>query len=264
MKRFPLNIPITTAMIAFHIGAIIALFFPTWQRFYIGLGSWFVFGSLGVCMTYHRLLTHRGFKTYQWFEYLLTTIACLPLQGDPIKWVAQHRKHHKYVEQPGLDPHTPRDGKWWSHMGWLMYSDPTLGFEEEQRKWVPDLFKHSFYIWLRTFFWIPTTVWGVICFAIGGIPLVLWGVALPVVIGWHFTWLVNSATHLWGRRRFPTRDDSRNSFWVALLTWGEGWHNNHHFAPVLARHGIVWWEVDVTWYIIKALQGTGLVWEVKD
>jgi stearoyl-CoA desaturase (delta-9 desaturase) len=130
-------------------------------------------------------------------------------------------------------------------------------------KYTPDLAKHPFYIWLNNYHWIPIVVLGAILFAAGGVPMVLWGVCLRVVVGLHATWLVNSATHIWGRRRFATRDDSRNNWWVALLTFGEGWHNNHHAHPSSARHGLAWYEIDHSWILISILKYLGIAQKVR-
>src|SRR5205085_8225831 len=121
----------------------------------------------------------------------------------------------------------------------------------------------QFYRWLNTYHWVPLTTVGLILLAVGGVPMVLWGIFLRVVVGLHGTWLVNSATHMWGTRRFETRDDSRNSWWVALITFGEGWHNNHHAHPTSARHGLAWYEFDPSWLLIKVLKACGVARAVK-
>jgi fatty-acid desaturase len=212
-------------------------------------------------MGYHRLLTHRGYATPKWLEYCIATCGTLALQGGPIYWVAIHRMHHQYTDKPG-DPHSPRDGKWWSHMGWIMYGS-VRNETEALKKYAPDLTREPFYLWLNKYHWVPLTVVGLSLFAIGGWPWILWGAFLPVTLGLHVTWLVNSVTHLWGGRRFSTSDDSRNNLWVALLTGGEGWHNNHHAFPVSARHGLAWYEVDVNYYGICLLKCLGLASHVK-
>jgi len=133
----------------------------------------------------------------------------------------------------------------------------------ELLRYVPELRKDRFQMWISRWHWVPITIVAGLLFALGGWRYVLWGICLRTVIGLHSTWLVNSATHMWGRRRFRTRDDSRNSFWVALLTFGEGWHNNHHAYPQSARHGMVWYEFDPNWYGIVVLSILGLAWDVK-
>jgi stearoyl-CoA desaturase (delta-9 desaturase) len=213
-------------------------------------------------MGYHRLHTHRGFKTPRLFEYFLAVCGTLTLEGGPIFWVAIHRQHHQHSDQP-LDPHSPRVSPFWSHLGWILFGEAHHNDTALMSRYAPDLAKDRFYRWLTTYHWVPLTVLGFGLLAVGGWPLVNWALFLRVVVGLHATWLVNSATHLWGRRRFSTRDDSKNSWWVALLTFGEGWHNNHHAHPVSARHGLAWYEFDPTWLELKVLRAIGLVWDVQ-
>ncbi len=219
-------------------------------------------GGLGIGMGYHRLLTHRGYKTPKWLEYTMTVCATLALEGGPIFWVATHRTHHKYTDKPG-DPHSPRDGKWWSHMGWIMTGKAMHHSTEQLAPLVPDLIKDKFHVWISRYHWVPLTTLGFTILAIFGWNVVLWTIFLRVVVGLHCTWLVNSATHLWGSQRFVTGDDSRNNWWVALLTFGEGWHNNHHAHAQSARHGLRWYEFDLNWYGIQTLRLLGLARDVK-
>ncbi|MGA8087068.1 MAG: fatty acid desaturase, partial [Terracidiphilus sp.] len=195
-------------------------------------------------------------------EYFFAVCGTLTLEGGPIFWVATHRIHHQKSDQPG-DPHSPRDGGWWSHMGWLLVGESKHNNTPMMSKYAPDLAKDRFYVWLNNYHWVPMIVLGVLLFAIGGVPFVLWGVCLRVVVGLHSTWLVNSATHMWGSRRFATRDDSRNNWLIALITSGEGWHNNHHAHPTSARHGLAWYEFDLSWIQIKILMFFGLAKSVR-
>jgi stearoyl-CoA desaturase (delta-9 desaturase) len=148
-------------------------------------------------------------------------------------------------------------------MGWIIHGEAKHNNTQMMARYAPDLARDPFYVWLNTYHYVPLIVLGLILLAAGGIPLMLWGVAVRVVVGLHATWLVNSATHMWGNRRFETRDDSRNSWWVALLTFGEGWHNNHHAHPTSARHGLAWYELDITWLQIRFLQLVGIARSVK-
>jgi fatty-acid desaturase len=249
-------------MIAFHIGAVAALFMFTWKAFFVSLVLLWVAGSLGIGMSYHRLLTHRGFKTYKWVEYFLTICATLALEGGPFFWVATHRVHHQNSDKEE-DPHSPRDGGFWAHVGWILTGRTLHNHSAALLPYIPDLRKDKFHTWLSKWHWVPITTLGAILLLAGGLPVMMWGIFLRTVVGLHCTWLVNSATHMWGKRRFITTDSSRNSFWVAILTFGEGWHNNHHAHPVSARHGLAWYEVDVNWYGISALRMLGLAWDVK-
>lgn len=255
--------PVTiAAMIAFHILSIVALFHFSWSALAVTIFLWWLTGSPGIGMGYHRLLTHRGFKTYKPVEYFLTVCAVLTLEGGPIAWVATHRIHHTHTDHEG-DPHSPRDGKWWSHIGWILTGTAQQYPDEVLKRYAPDLWKDPVHRWLDKYYYIPVIICGVLLAAIGGWSWLLWGLFLRTTYGLHATWLVNSATHLWGSRRFQTDDDSRNSWWVALLTFGEGWHNNHHAYPPVAKHGLAWYEVDMNWWGIRFLEVTGLAWDIK-
>jgi stearoyl-CoA desaturase (delta-9 desaturase) len=252
----------TFFMTAFHIGAVASLFFFSWKAFFLPLLLWWIAGSLGIGMGYHRLLTHRGYKTPKWIEYCLTVCGTLALEGGPIFWVATHRMHHQNTDREG-DPHSPHDGGFWSHMGWILTGQTMHNKSSELLPYVPELRNDRFHTWISRWHWIPITSLGAVLFAFGGWRYLLWGIFFRTVLGLHSTWLVNSATHMWGRRRFATRDNSRNSLWVALLTFGEGWHNNHHAFPQSARHGLRWYEFDPNWYGILTLRLLGLARNVK-
>jgi len=262
MKK-KLNWRTLVVMILFHMGAIIALFFFTKHRLGIALFIWFFGLCPGIGVGFHRLLTHRGFKTHKWIEYLLTLFGYLALQGGAVWWVAIHRKHHMYTDQPNLDPHTPRDGIWWAHLDWMIHREPDLNNTALMQKYAPDLLQDKFHVFMNRVIWLPVTVVGLGILYLTDFATMCWGIFLPVTISWHSSWLVNSATHLWGSRTFDTKDDSTNSWWVACLTFGEGWHNNHHHAPVRARHGVLWFQIDFNWYVIVLLRTCGLAWHVK-
>jgi stearoyl-CoA desaturase (delta-9 desaturase) len=248
-------------MMLFHLGAIAALFLFTWKAFFVAAFFWWLATSVGIGMCYHRLLTHRGYKVPKWLEYTMTVCATLALEGGPIFWVATHRIHHQHSDQDG-DPHSPIDGKWWAHMGWILVGKSMHHDTTTLSRYVPDLAKDKFHVWITKYHYVPISVLGVILLAIGGLPFVLWGIFARTVAGLHFTWLVNSATHSWGTRRFKTRDLSTNSWWVAILSWGEGWHNNHHAHPVSARHGLRWYEIDFNWYGIWLMNKFGLARDI--
>src|SRR5262249_8294198 len=250
------------ALILFHIGAVAALFLFSWKSFIITAALYWMAIGFGIGMGYHRLPTHRSYRAPKWMEYFFAVCGTLTLEGGPIFWVATHRIHHQNSDQEG-DPHTPHDGGFWAHMGWIIFGEPKHNDTERMARYAPDLARDPFYVWLNTYHFVPLIVLGLILLAVGGIPLMLWGVAVRVVVGLHATWLVNSATHMWGSRRFATRDDSRNSWWVALLTFGEGWHNNHHAHPTSARHGLAWYELDITWLQISLLEKLGIARSVK-
>jgi stearoyl-CoA desaturase (delta-9 desaturase) len=254
-----------TALIFFHLGALAALFFFTWQRLTVMLVIYVLAINVGIGMCYHRLLTHRGYQAPKWLEYVMSIFATLSLEGGPIFWVATHRVHHQHSDREG-DPHTPREGGWWAHLGWIVWGNALHAQTQLLARYVPDLERSRFHVWLSKYHWIPLVVSGALLFGLGwlwggwsnAVGMLLWGVFLRVTLGLHATWLVNSATHLWGSRRFDTRDDSRNNWWVALLTGGEGWHNNHHAHPVSARHGLAWYEIDPNYWGIWLLSKLGL------
>ena len=259
-----------TTIIIFHAGSLAAFFFFSWQRLAVMAILYVLAINVGIGMCYHRLLTHRGYQTPKWVEYIMSIFATMSLEGGPIFWVSTHRVHHQLSDQEG-DPHTPREGKWWAHTGWILFGEALHAQTEILKRYSPDLSKDRFHVWLSKYHWLPLTASGVLLLAggwiwggwINGVAMVLWGVLLRVTLGLHATWLVNSATHLWGSRRFETRDDSRNSWWVALLTGGEGWHNNHHAHPVSARHGLRWYEVDPNFYGIWLLSKLGLAKRIR-
>jgi fatty-acid desaturase len=249
-------------MALFHVGAVAALFMFSWQALVVAIVLWWITASLGVGMGFHRLLTHRGYKTPKLVEYFLTFCGALALEGGHILWVVTHRIHHAHTDVPG-DPHTPRDGGWWSHIGWMLRG-PAQQYEPEViARYAPDLIKDKFHVYLNKLYWLPIVFLAVALLVFGGWSYVMWGIFFRVTFNLHATWLVNSATHMWGKRRFATRDDSRNNWWVALLTFGEGWHNNHHAHPTSARHGLAWYEIDLNWWGIRVMQFLRLAKAVK-
>ena len=257
-----LNWVTTIVLVFLHLGAIAALFMFTWKAFAVAAVLYWVAIGLGISMGYHRLHTHRSYKVPRYLEYFFAVCGALSLEGGPIFWVATHRIHHQKSDKEG-DPHSPRDGAWWAHMGWLLFGEAKHNNTRLMSKYAPDLAKDPFYIALNNYHWVPLVVLSVILFAFGGWPMLLWATCVRVVFGLHATWLVNSATHLWGKRRFATRDDSRNNWWVALLTFGEGWHNNHHAHPTSARHGLAWYELDFSWIQIKLLKWLGVAKSIR-
>lgn len=260
--RSKINWGTLVAMGAFHVLAVAALFYTTWQAVAVAATLHWACVGWGIGMGYHRLHTHRSYQVPKLLEYFFAVCGTLTLQGGPIFWAALHRVHHQHSDHDG-DPHTPRDGRWWSHMLWTMFGEPLHANTEVMGKYAPDLMKDRFYRALSSYHWVPLVVLGLVLLALGGLPWLLWGLFARVVFGLHCTWLVNSATHLWGSRDFDTSDDSRNSWWVALLTFGEGWHNNHHALPSSPRHGLFRFQLDMTWLQIKLLEKIGLAWDLR-
>jgi stearoyl-CoA desaturase (delta-9 desaturase) len=257
-----MNWPTSLVLVLFHLGAIAALFMFSWRNLLISMALYWITVGWGISLGYHRLHTHRSYKVPLWMEYFFAVCGALTLEGGPIFWVATHRIHHQKSDQAG-DPHSPHDGAWWAHMGWILFGETNHNNTRLMSKYAPDLARHKFYIWLNNWHWVPIVALGVILLATGGWSLLFWGIFLRVVVGLHATWLVNSATHMWGKRRFTTKDESRNNWWVALMTFGEGWHNNHHAHPTSARHGLAWYEFDISWITLTMLKALGVAKQIR-
>ena len=246
----------------FHIVAVSALFTFSWSNLIAAFITWWIAASWGIGIGYHRLLTHRGFKSPRWLERLLATFGTLGIQSGPISWVTTHRLHHAFTDTD-KDPHSPREkGFWWSHIGWIFRGTAQIQPESARQKYSPDLLRDPYLVFIDKYYWVSSVILGGILLAIGGWQMVVWGVFLRVVLSWHFTWMVNSVTHIWGYRRFDILDDSRNNALVAAVTFGEGWHNNHHAYPRSAKHGLTWREFDVNWIQLRALEMLGIIKDV--
>lgn len=262
-KSGKINWVTVVPIVIFHILAIGAFFTFSWANLTAFLIIWWLTGSVGIGLGFHRQLTHRGFQTPDWLKDVFAICGSMALQGSPNDWVATHRLHHAFTETE-KDPHSPRHGTYWSHIGWVTVGTSQDNSEEIEKRYIPDLLKDRSLVLISRFWYVPTIVTGIILGLIGGWSMVIWGIFLTTTLGWHFTWFVNSITHIWGGRRFETKDDSTNNALVAAVTWGEGWHNNHHAHPVSARHGLTWYEVDLNWLQLKALEKVGLVWDMKE
>ncbi|WP_374189042.1 acyl-CoA desaturase [Scytonema millei] len=253
-----LNWTSITFFAAVHAIALLAPWFFSWSALGVAVFLHWLFGSIGICLGYHRLLTHRSLQVPKGLEYAIALIGSLALQGGPIFWVAGHRRHHTYTEDIDKDPYSAKRGFWWSHMGWLLYKRPEFFEYESNRKFAPDLAKDGFYRWLDRYYLLLQIPLGVGLYLLGGWSLVIYGLFLRAVILWHSTWLINSASHITGYRSHDSDDNSRNLWWAAILTYGEGWHNNHHAYPNVAKAGWKWWEIDLTWWTILLLKQMGL------
>jgi len=252
------NWPSIAFFAAIHALALLAPWFFSWTGLGIAIFFHWLFGSLGICLGYHRLLTHRSLQVPKPLEYLFAICGALSLQGGPIFWVAGHRRHHLYTEDNERDPYSARRGFWWSHMAWLFYKRPEFFDYNTYRQFAPDLDRDPFYRWLNKYFLLLQLPLGLALYALGGWSFVIYGMFVRIVLLWHSTWLINSATHIYGYRSHASEDNSRNLWWAALLTYGEGWHNNHHAHPNVAKAGWKWWEVDMTWWVIAAMKQVGL------
>jgi fatty-acid desaturase len=252
---------------AIHVGALLA-FIPAYFS-WSGLALCFLLhwltGGIGICLTYHRLLTHRSFAVRpHWLEYVMTIVGCCSSEGGPLSWVADHRRHHAHSDEDPGDTHTPLRGFFWAHMGWWMTEqDETNHTPEYFQKWTPDLYKDPVHQWIERYHFVFPLLLFAGLYALGGMPWLVWGGFVRSVFVLHSTWLVNSATHIWGYRSHPTRDESTNLWWVALLTYGEGWHNNHHAYQTSARHGLRWWEVDMTYIAIRLMMMCRMAYDIR-
>ncbi len=258
----------TSFMLAMHIGATFALLprFWSWQGLLV-LCVLYWTTVIGVTLGLHRLVAHRSLVVPKWLEKTLVLMGTLACQSGPVEWVALHRHHHKFSDQAN-DHHDAGRGFWWSHSEWMLHEIPALLHSDQLAN---DVSAEPFFAWLDHWFLvlqIPlflSLYWYGELAQIhgGGLGLALWGIPLRLVIVYHVTWLVNSATHTFGYRNFDSPDLSRNCWWVALLTFGEGWHNNHHAFPNSARHGLRWFEFDITWLHIKLLKRLGLARKIR-
>lgn len=266
--RNPVHFPLTVASVSFlllHAGALGVLLVPfRWELALFAVGS-YLLRMFAITAGYHRYFSHRTFKTTRLFQFLLAFLAQTTGQKGVLWWAAHHRHHHGHADLPS-DVHSPlRHGFFWSHVGWVLADT----YDHFDPKLVPDLYKFPELRFLDRYHWISPWALGALCFQVGrwtgwgGWTSLLWGFVLPTVALFHATFLINSMAHLWGTRRFPTKDGSRNNALLAVLTLGEGWHNNHHAFPGSVRQGFLWWEVDVTFYVLKLLSWVGLVRDLR-
>ncbi len=254
--------PTLIAIGLIHLGALLAPWTFSWKALALCLALYWLTGGVGITLGFHRLFAHNSFKLSKIVAYPVMVCGTLAGQGGALSWIAAHRTHHKYSDQKGKDPHTPRDGFFWSHMGWL-FKRTILDDIKHYKQMVPDLIRDPFYRFLNRYNGILIIALGILLYLWGGLSYLVWGFAVRMVLLYHSTWFVNSATHKWGYRSYKTSDDSRNLWWVSLLSFGEGWHNNHHAFQGSARHGLRWWEVDVTYLQIRLLALLGLAREIK-
>ena len=269
-------------IIAIHLLALTALWpgFYSWVNVAVCVVGIFVFGQ-GINLGYHRLLAHRSLQVPKWLEYFYVMLALCCMEESPGKWVATHRRHHTFSDKDD-DPHSTGHGFFWAHMGWLMFRREGVAGLTADPRWAADILKDRWYFQLERHWWLPSAFflfqmvvfftaglsvalatgakWGSAVQAAGG--LIVWGVILRTVIVWHITWSVNSLTHFFGYRNYETGEESRNNWLVAILASGEGWHNNHHHDPASASVQHRWWEFDLTYYHIRALEVLGLAKKV--
>ena len=253
------NLGSTGVVAGVHVLALLVPFVAfSWSMVALSAAS-YVLQTLGVMMGYHRCFSHRAFKTSRWLQFILAWLGCAAMQNGPLWWASSHRRHHRFSDRHG-DPHSPTlRGFWHAHLGWV------LSGENDRPDFanVRDLAVFPELRFLDRFKWLPTLVTGAACGLAFGPSGLAWGCGLATVCAFHAPLFVNSVGHLWGNRRFDTNDTSRNNALLAALVLGEGWHNNHHHDPSCAKHGLRWWQIDVTYCAIGILSGLGLVWDVR-
>ena len=267
-----------TGIAAIHLIALLAFvpWFFSWTGAVLAFLGLYVFGTLGISLCFHRMLTHRGLVSPKWFEHSLAILGLCCVQDTPARWVGMHRRHHEHAdEQP--DPHSPLAGFFWAHIGWMIFRNRDITRTRVVSRYAKDIVRDPFYAKLeKDFRWARVVLISWLVFFAGGflvelalkrsglpaiqfgLSVLIWGVFVRTVLVWHITWSVNSVTHLWGYRNYETDESSRNNLIIGFLSNGEGWHNNHHAAPSSARFGRRWWELDATWLTIRVLSALGL------
>jgi stearoyl-CoA desaturase (delta-9 desaturase) len=256
-KRYDLG-----AMIPFlvlHASVLLVLTVPFSLSMIAWLAGSYFLRMFGVTGGYHRYFSHRSFKLNRFWQFCLAFLAQTSGQKGALWWAAHHRDHHLYSDRKE-DLHSPvHEGFWWSHLGWILSDE----YDHYDPKRIADLVKYPELRWLDKFHLVPTILYAIAIYYVGGYPALVWGYLVATVVLYHGTFLINSLAHIWGTRRFATPDESRNNFWLALVTMGEGWHNNHHFFMSSVRQGIRWWEVDTTYYILKVMSWVGIARELR-
>jgi stearoyl-CoA desaturase (Delta-9 desaturase) len=253
--------PVVSASIYWAIHAACLLAFAT------GVGGFeialclglFWLRLFGITGGYHRYFSHRAFKTSRAFQFVLAVLGCAATQKGPLWWASHHRRHHAYSDQEG-DVHSPREGFWHAHQGWIFSGR----FDATELSRIPDLVVFPELVWLDRWHIAVPLALACACFAVGGLAGLVWGFCISTMLLWHATYTINSLSHRFGSQRYATGDDSRNNLWLALLTLGEGWHNNHHHYMASARQGFFWWEIDPTYYALRGLAAVGVVWDLRE
>ncbi len=270
----------TFPFIALHLACIAVLFLPDFGLHWTALGlcafTYFI-RIFGITAVYHRYFAHRSYRTSRPMQFLLACLGCSALQKGPLWWASHHRRHHRYSDTAD-DPHSPHETSfWWAHVGWILAEDHV----ETPTHLIRDWERYPELRWLDRNHWVPGIVLAVGCYVFGalvggwdGSPAtfftqqwgwdhLVWGFVISTILVYHATFSINSLSHLIGWRRYATEDDSRNNLFLALITLGEGWHNNHHHFQSSANQGFYWWEVDISYYIIRTLGFLGLVWDIR-
>jgi stearoyl-CoA desaturase (delta-9 desaturase) len=242
-----------------HLAAPLALLLDfRWWYPLLTLGLYYA-GMFFITAGFHRYFSHRSYRTSRAFQFLLALGGTMTTQKGVLWWAGSHRHHHKYSDQPE-DLHSPlQRGFWWSHMGWIL----SVRNKETPVAWIRDFECYPELRWLDRNYLLPPVALAALLFAAGGLPVVTWGYFVMTTVLWHGTFTINSLSHVFGSRRYRTTDTSRNNWLLALITMGEGWHNNHHHYQSTANQGFYWWEIDFSYYLLRLLSWLGLVWDLR-
>jgi stearoyl-CoA desaturase (delta-9 desaturase) len=243
-----------------HAACLLGFWFTPTPGVLLLLAATFFVRMFAITGGYHRYFAHKAYKTSRAFQLVLAVLGATATQKGVLWWAGHHRIHHKYADQPGRDVHSPKDGFWYSHQGWIFHGR----WDGSSLDQIQDFARYPELVWLNRWHVVPPIALAAACFAIGGFTGLLWGFGISTVLLWHATYSINSLAHRWGTRRYDTPDTSRNNLLLGLLTLGEGWHNNHHHYCASARQGFFWWEIDVSYYVLRALAALGLIWDVRE
>ena len=251
----------TAPFVGVHITALVGIFLvpPTWELI-AWATAFYLVRMWSIIVGYHRYFSHRSFKTSRAFQFLMALIGISCVQKGPLWWAAHHRHHHRHSDHEE-DVHSPTlRGFFWSHIGWIMCKKY---FPTEHHR-VRDFMKYPELRWLDRHYIAVPLVMGALIWWLAGFEVFMWAGIISTVVLWHGTFTINSLAHVFGSRRFETKDTSRNNFWLSLITLGEGWHNNHHYYPGSARQGFYWWEIDIGYYSLRLLALFGIVWDINE
>ena len=245
--------------VAIHLGCLAAFYTGASATALAGAAALFAVRMFAVTAFYHRYFSHRAYRTSRAAQFVFAVLGASAVQRGPLWWASHHRHHHAHSDRPS-DSHSAREhGFLWSHMGWFLARS---NFATRAAR-VGDLARYPELRWLDRYDTVVPAALAAALFAAGGLELFVWGFCISTVALCHATFTINSLAHRFGSRRYATRDDSRNNAWLALLTFGEGWHNNHHHFPVAARQGFYWWEIDIAYYGLRVLAALGIVWDLR-
>jgi stearoyl-CoA desaturase (delta-9 desaturase) len=259
-KRTHYDLGTMMPFLLLHASVLFVLTVPFhWTALLWLFGSYFL-RMFGVTAGYHRYFSHRAYKLNRFWQFMLACLAQTSAQKGALWWAAHHRDHHLHSDRT-TDIHSPvHEGFWWSHLGWILSDE----YNHYDPKRISDFSRFPELRWLDRYYLVPPVLYAVGIYFLFGPTAFVWGFLVSTVLLYHGTFLINSLAHIWGTRRFPTPDESRNNFWLALVTLGEGWHNNHHHFMSSVRQGIRWWEIDVTYYTLRALSWVGIARDLRD